>query len=51
MPTSPGSSRSCQGTHGGASSASGPGSRTLSSTVTTLDLGARVTVTAQRQPE
>ena len=50
MPTSPGRSRSCQGTQAGASSESAPGSRTLSSTVTTFDLGARVTVTAHRHP-
>src|ERR1700722_19295673 len=50
IPTSPGNSRSCHGTQAGASSASGPGSRTLSSTVTALDRGARATVTAQRQP-
>src|ERR1700749_3786191 len=49
-PRSPGRSRSCHGTQSGASSASGPGSSTVSLTVTTLDLGARVTVTAQRQP-
>ena len=49
-PRSPGRSRSCHGTQSGASSASGPGSSTVSLTVTTLDRGARVTVTAQRQP-
>ena len=49
-PRSPGRSRSCHGTQSGASRASGPGSRTVSSTVTTLDRGARATVTAHRQP-
>src|SRR5215469_7900984 len=50
MPTSPGRNRSCHGTQAGASRASGPGSSTVSSTVTSLDLGALVTVTAHRHP-
>src|SRR5260370_5072362 len=49
-PRSPGRSRSCHGNQSGASSAPGPGSSTVSLTVTTLDLGARLTVTAHRQP-
>ncbi|CAM5704168.1 hypothetical protein SVIOM342S_07141 [Streptomyces violaceorubidus] len=49
-PMSPGRSRSLHGTHSGASSASGPGSSTASSTVTILAREARATVTAQRQP-
>ncbi len=49
-PMSPGRSRSLQGTHSGARRASGPGSRTVSSRVTTLAREARATVTAQRQP-
>jgi len=47
---SPGRSRSLHGTHAGASSASGPGSSTTSSTVTDLERGARVTATDQNQP-
>src|SRR5580700_4392897 len=49
-PRSPGRSRSGQGTQSGASSASDPGSSTVSSTVTSFDRGARATVTAHRQP-
>jgi len=49
-PRSPGRTRSLHGTHSGASSESGPGSSTHSSTVTTLDREALATVTAQRQP-
>ena len=47
---SPGRSRSLQGTHSGASRESGPGSSTVSSSVTFLEREALVTVTAQRQP-
>ena len=49
-PRSPGRSRSRHGTQSGARIASGPGSRTLSLTVTVFDHDARATVTAQRQP-
>lgn len=47
---SPGRRRSLHGTHSGASKASGPGSSTVSSSVTNLAREARATVTAQRQP-
>ena len=47
---SPGRSRSLQGTHSGASSASAPGSSTVSSTVTFFAREARVSVVAHRQP-
>ena len=49
-PMSPGRSRSLQGTHSGARSASEPGSSTVSSRVTFLAREALATVTAQRQP-
>src|SRR5580704_12427612 len=49
-PKSPGRTRSLHGTQSGASSESGPGSRTTSSTVTVLARDALVTVTAQRHP-
>src|SRR5437868_6012732 len=49
-PRSPGWRRSCHGTHSGGTSASGPGSSTVSHTVTCFDRGTRATVTAQRQP-
>src|SRR6266851_8107045 len=49
-PRSPGRNRSCHGTQSGASSAPGPGSSTVSLTVTALALGARTTVTAHLQP-
>src|SRR2546430_14479389 len=49
-PRSPGWRRSCHGTHSGGTSASGPGSSTVSHTVTCLERGTRATVTAQRQP-
>lgn len=49
-PMSPGRSRSLHGTHSGASRDSGPGSSTVSSSVTSFAREARATVTAQRQP-
>src|ERR1700734_4028871 len=49
-PRSPGRSRSCHGTQSGASSEPGPGSSTVSLTVTTLARGPRTTVTAHLQP-
>src|SRR3954470_14129560 len=49
-PRSPGCTRSFQGTQPGASSASGPGSSTVSQMVTCRLRGTRVTVTAHRQP-
>src|SRR3954449_5428685 len=49
-PRSPGWSRSFHGSQPGASSASGPGSSTVSQMVTCRLRGTRVTVTAHRQP-
>ncbi len=49
-PRSPGRNRSCHGTQGGASNANGPGRSTVSLTVTSLERGARTTVTAHRHP-